>query len=47
MGLPPTPEQNMNFVIDENLNDAGYDSNCDIGPTRYAPGMEENLPLTR
>ena len=43
MGPPPTPEQNMNFVIDENMNDVGYDSNGNIGPTRYAPGMEEDI----
>ena len=43
MGLPPTPEQNMNFVIDENMNDEGYDSNGDIGPVRYAPGIEEDI----
>ena len=43
MVLPPTPEQNMNFVIDKNMNDAGYDFNGDIGPARYAPRMEEEI----
>ena len=33
----------MNFVIDEHLNDAVYDSNGDIGLARYAPGMEEDI----
>ena len=33
----------MDFVIDENLNDADYDCNSDIGPARYALGMEQDI----
>ena len=45
IGLPPSPEQNHNFFINEKLNDEGYDSNGDLGPTRNAPGMEEDINI--
>ena len=45
IGLPPTPEENHNSFINEKLNDEGYDSNGDLGPTRNAPGMEEDINI--
>ncbi len=29
--------------MNEYMNDSGYDSNGDVGPTRNAPGMEEDI----
>ena len=43
IGLSPTPDHN--FFINEKLNDEGYDSNGDLGPTRNAPGMEEDINI--
>ena len=43
IGLPPTPEQNHNLLIDEKLNAEGYDPSGKLGPTRNAAGKEEDI----
>ncbi len=43
--LTPIPEQNHNLFVNEKLNDEGYDSNDELGLTRNAPVMEEDINI--
>ena len=43
IGISPIHKQNMKFLVNENLNCIGYDSNGDVWPEKYAPGIEEGI----
>ena len=39
--------ENMEFFINENMNESGYNSNGNVGLTRNTPGMKEDINVDK